>query len=143
MLYHNVSVGIIFNQNKNSIYLTKRRQKDHLNNYWEFPGGKIEKDETPTAALLRELYEEIGIKVSVSLLLHINTFKYSDRIIKINFFLIKKYTGKIFPKENQEIKLFSVKNLNSVKYPKANSKIINFLSKNHELIDSCNKIFIN
>jgi 8-oxo-dGTP diphosphatase len=47
------------------ILITQRRADQALANYWEFPGGKVEPGEAPTAALVRELREEIGVGVAV------------------------------------------------------------------------------
>ena len=46
------------------VLVTKRLAGKHMGGLWEFPGGKIEIDESPEAALIRELKEELGINVS-------------------------------------------------------------------------------
>lgn len=48
------------------ILCAKRGKTKTLAHYWEFPGGKIEKDETPREALERELKEELNIEVIVA-----------------------------------------------------------------------------
>ena len=55
-----IAVGIIRNP-QNQIFITQRAADAHMANKWEFPGGKIESDETPEEALVRELQEEVGI----------------------------------------------------------------------------------
>lgn len=47
------------------ILITQRRADQQLALLWEFPGGKVEPAESPTAALVRELREEIGVTVAV------------------------------------------------------------------------------
>lgn len=55
-----IAVGIIRNPN-DEIFITRRAADAHMANKLEFPGGKIEADETPEQALIRELQEEVGI----------------------------------------------------------------------------------
>ena len=62
-----VCAAVIYHQNK--ILITLRPQNKKLGGYWEFPGGKIENQETPEEALKRELQEELAIEVEVGELL--------------------------------------------------------------------------
>ena len=57
-----ISVGIIRNA-AGEIYITQRAADAHMANKWEFPGGKIEADESAEQAVIRELQEEVGIAV--------------------------------------------------------------------------------
>ena len=57
-----VVCGIIYKDDK--ILLTRRKKGKSLEGFWEFPGGKVEKDETDTIALKRELKEELGLEIS-------------------------------------------------------------------------------
>jgi 8-oxo-dGTP diphosphatase len=57
-----VVCGIIFKDDK--ILLTRRKKGKSLEGFWEFPGGKVEKEETDTVALKRELKEELGLEIS-------------------------------------------------------------------------------
>lgn len=58
-----VVCGIIFKEDK--ILLCRRKAEISLGGYWEFPGGKIEPNESESEALIRELKEELSIKVEV------------------------------------------------------------------------------
>lgn len=58
-----VVCGIIFKDDK--IFLCRRNTHKSLAGYWEFPGGKVEANETQEASLYRELLEELGMKVTV------------------------------------------------------------------------------
>lgn len=59
-----VVCAVIFDA-RGRVLLAQRPAHKHLGGKWEFPGGKIEAHETPTAALERELYEELGCRVTV------------------------------------------------------------------------------
>ena len=57
-----VVCGIIYKDDK--ILLTRRKKGKSLEGFWEFPGGKVERGETDTVALKRELREELGLEIS-------------------------------------------------------------------------------
>ena len=62
-----VSMGIILDS-KGKILIAQRNLQKNFGGMWEFPGGKIETSETPEAALIRELREELNIDTSLSCL---------------------------------------------------------------------------
>ncbi len=57
-----VSAAAITNPS-GQVFVQKRPEGKNLAGMWEFPGGKVESDETPEQGLIRELHEEIGINV--------------------------------------------------------------------------------
>jgi len=76
-----VVCGIIYKEDK--IFIARKREGKDLAGFWEFPGGKIEKNESPEEALERELNEELGMTVSVQGYLGSNLHQYSSRKIKL------------------------------------------------------------
>jgi 8-oxo-dGTP diphosphatase len=68
---------------------------------WEFPGGKIEADETPREALDRELYEEIGIRVREARPLTLFTHTYRERKVTLHTFLVTAWDGVVHGREQQ------------------------------------------
>mgnify|MGYP000860797017 CR=1 FL=1 len=62
-----VAAGILLDAQQRFL-MGQRPQGKPFEGYWEFPGGKIEADETPEAALIRELREELGIDTAESCL---------------------------------------------------------------------------
>lgn len=71
--------------------------------YWEFPGGKIERDELADQALARELHEELGIDVQRSYPWITRVFAYPHATVRLNFFRVTRWTGEPHPKEDQAI----------------------------------------
>jgi 8-oxo-dGTP diphosphatase len=61
LLIKKVAAGILIKDGK--VLIARRKQGQSHAGLWEFPGGKIEENETPQACLERELQEELGIKV--------------------------------------------------------------------------------
>jgi 8-oxo-dGTP diphosphatase len=59
-----VVCGIIWKEGK--IFIARRKSGKSLAGFWEFPGGKLEENEDPEPALIRELEEELGMKIRIS-----------------------------------------------------------------------------
>ncbi len=79
-----VAAAVIYNNKK--ILIARRATGKHLAGYWEFPGGKIETDETPDECLTREIREELGISIRVDHFISENLHEYPGKII-----LLKAY----------------------------------------------------
>jgi 8-oxo-dGTP diphosphatase len=69
--------------------------------WWEFPGGKIEINESPFEALQRELQEEINISANDATLWFERSYIYPDKKVYIYFFKVTDWTGQITSCENQ------------------------------------------
>jgi 8-oxo-dGTP diphosphatase len=72
--------------------------------WWEFPGGKRQSDETPLAALSRELHEELGIDVldaeHVLTLVH----DYPDKRVRLDVWHVRSYRGQVSAREGQPLR---------------------------------------
>ena len=97
-----VSAAILKNEAGN-IFIIQRPPHKKLAGYYEFPGGKIEPDETPEEAMVRELHEEIGITVRKEDLTPLNFFSYTypDFHLVMLTYVIHVWQGEIHPKEDQ------------------------------------------
>lgn len=118
-----VAVGIVFNS-QDQVLVGQRTIKDQYFNKWEFPGGKLEADESPSQALARELEEEIGIKVLAS-----NEFiqlehDYPDRKVKLYVHRVTSYTGSIVAMEGQALQWLALQDLDKLDFLEGNQSII-------------------
>jgi len=87
-----VAAGIL-RDSSGRILITERLCDGPFDGLWEFPGGKIADGETSIQALIRELAEELGIEVVTSQLFMELHHEYPDRIVDIEFFLVRSWSG--------------------------------------------------
>lgn len=121
-----VVIGIVEN-NVGQLLLTKRRPGTHLENYWEFPGGKVEKQESFKVALRRELHEEIGIQVSQVQKIIDFEYQYDDRRIHFQAYKVLDYLSDISNREHQPLDWVLYDELDIHRMPSANNAIIDAL----------------
>jgi 8-oxo-dGTP diphosphatase len=95
----NVVAGVI--TKKNLFFIAQRNRNKHLGLKWEFPGGKVEKNETIEDALKREIKEELNIKIFVKK--KIAEEKYKDETIDIilHYYFCKIIAGAISLNEHE------------------------------------------
>lgn len=110
--------AIIENENK-EILCALRSPRMSLPNMWEFPGGKIEKDESLKEAIEREIQEELGCIVEYDHVFNDNTHEYNSFIVNLITVKCKLISGT--PKATEHSKLIWLKreNLPSLKWAPA------------------------
>lgn len=86
-----VVAGVLFEGGR--VLLTQRKKGSHLEGLWELPGGKVDADEDPRDALVRELREELGIEVEVGAPLEITSFRYPEKRVLLLFFEVVRRPG--------------------------------------------------
>ncbi|GLQ35557.1 NTP pyrophosphohydrolase [Amylibacter marinus] len=87
------------------VLLAQRPEGKSMAGLWEFPGGKVEVDETPEAALIRELQEELGIDTWASCLapLTFASHTYDEFHLLMPVFACRKWDGIVSGKEGQKL----------------------------------------
>ena len=99
----------------NKIFATQRGYGE-WKDWWEFPGGKIEIDETPEEALKREIREELQAEVSVDDFLCTVEYDYPKFHLKMHCFLCSLLTETLHLNEHEAAKWLGVNELDSVKW---------------------------
>ena len=114
-----------------AVLITRRPEGTHLGGLWEFPGGKVEPGETGEAALVRELEEEIGVRVEVGEALHSVTHDYGDRLVRITFYICVAPADTL-PPEGERLRYARPADLADAEMPAANAQILMVLRDREE-----------
>ena len=107
--------------------LTRRQPGVHLAGMWEFPGGKIDRDEAHADALKREIREELDADVVVGELIFHTEHAYDDRTIAL-FFYRCALAGTPRPLLGQEMRWVPREELPRLGFPPADEELIEMLT---------------
>ncbi|WP_252179360.1 Nudix family hydrolase [Endozoicomonas sp. 4G] len=118
-----VAVAVI-RGNDGKILIARRPDDKHMGGYWEFPGGKVEEGESVTAALNRELKEELDIEVGQFRKLISIRHDYPDKSVYLDTWWAEDIKGKPCGNEGQEIRWVDLKELPGLEFPPANNAIV-------------------
>lgn len=122
---NHVHVAVAVIQNSHGQYLIAKRPKEtHQGGLWEFPGGKVEENETVLAALKRELFEEIDVTYTQATPLIQIHHNYGDKTVLLDVFSIDEVSGKALGKEGQEIRWIELNEFDLYDFPAANLPIL-------------------
>ena len=111
------------------VLLTRRPEGKKMAGLWEFPGGKLDPGETPEAALIRELKEEIGIDVAAACLapFAFASHAYDHFHLLMPLYLCRRWKGTPKPRENQTLAWVRAQKLTEYKMPPADKPLIPLL----------------
>lgn len=123
-----VVVAGILRDRQGRVLLARRPAGKHLAGTWEFPGGKCDPDESPEAALARELKEELGIGIPASEPLLTLTHDYPDRRIRLLLRTVADHRGRPRGLEGQELAWVAPADLHRYDMPPADRPIVKALA---------------
>ena len=127
-----VSSGLIIQNNK--VLIGLRSENDNGGGLWEFPGGKIEIDESSEEAVIRELNEELDIVVHKPKKVMQYLHRFKNSIYDISFFEVISFKGSIKNKVHDELKWTDLASINNYNFISGDLLIIEGLINNPSLI---------
>lgn len=113
----------------NRVLIAQRPAGKDMAGLWEFPGGKVEPGETPEAALIREVREELGIDTSASCLAPFSfaSHAYADFHLLMPLYVCRKWLGEPAPREHRAIKWVRPMRLGDYPMPPADAPLVAML----------------
>jgi 8-oxo-dGTP diphosphatase len=121
-----VSAGVLIEGDK--VLLSQRKKGAHLENLWEFPGGKVEPGEDPRAALVRELDEELGLAVEVGDPLEVTFHHYEEakKSVLLLFFAVRRRPASADPvaKDVAAFAWTGIEGLDPSRFPAADGPVL-------------------
>jgi 8-oxo-dGTP diphosphatase len=117
-----VAAGILTKSDR--ILVCQRRRDDSYGLQWEFPGGKVEANETLKQSLRRELAEELSIDADIGDQVFRLQYRYPDRFVEVVFFVVPAYRGVIRNQVFEEV----------LWVPRSDLDLFPFLEADRELV---------
>jgi 8-oxo-dGTP diphosphatase len=108
------------------VLIAQRPEGKAMAGLWEFPGGKVEPGETPEAALIRELQEELGIETKEACLAPLSfvSHAYDSFHLVMPLYVCRKWRGEPAPREHQALKWVRPTALRDYPMPPADEPLI-------------------
>ena len=126
-----VAAGLVFRHGR--LLITQRRLNDHLGGLWEFPGGKVEPDESFQACLVRELREELGIEIQVGPEIEDITHTYPEKTVRLKFFRCAWLSGEARPIACHNLGWITRDQLGHFEFPAADARLLRLLQETPSL----------
>jgi 8-oxo-dGTP diphosphatase len=93
------------------VLIAERPAGRHMAGRWEFPGGKVAADESESAALVRELREELGVAVTGCRPFMRLSHEYDDRVVELSMWIVDVFSGEPSGLDGQALKWVAVEAL--------------------------------
>ncbi len=123
-----LSVAMAIIHREGCLLIARRKEMGPLGGRWEFPGGKVADGETIEACLIREVHEELDIRVEIIKPLSPVAHRYPDQTVLLHPYLCVLTAGTPKPLAAEEIQWAPIEALGAYSFPEANDAILAQLS---------------
>ena len=120
-----VVAAIIIKDDK--FFIAQRNRNKHMGLSWEFPGGKVEKDETFEIALKREIKEELNIEINIKNKLCEENYQDDKINVKLHYFICSHISGEVYLNEHEDSAWVSKNEFKNYSFAEGDSDIISLL----------------
>lgn len=123
-----VTAAIIRNS-ANKILICQRADNSSMGGFWEFPGGKLEPDETLEDCIIRECREELSVTISVENIFTKTRYQYPDKLINFTFFNAVITNGDIHMNVHKDIKWVDISEMKRYDFCPADIEILDMIKE--------------
>lgn len=124
-------IGVaVIRDRQGKVLIDRRRTESAMGGFWEFPGGKIEPNETVVECIRREIREELAIEVEVKERLMVVNYSYPDFQVALFVHNCQYQDGTPQPLACEEIRWVEVDEIHKYQFPPANQAIVATLQQN-------------
>lgn len=117
-----VAAGLI--ERDGQILIGRRRNVGRHGHKWEFPGGKVEPNETPKECVRREIEEELALQVEVGDLFCVSEYDYPDFSIRLAVYHVSRFRGDPVALEHDEIRWVAPEEIEAYDFPEADLPVV-------------------
>ncbi|MDG1892449.1 MAG: (deoxy)nucleoside triphosphate pyrophosphohydrolase [Verrucomicrobiota bacterium] len=127
-----VSAALIFR--RSHLLITQRPQGVHLAGFWEFPGGKLERNESFELCLAREIREELDCDIHVGECIYKTVHAYPEKTVDIRFFCCR-LAGIAEPRglACKDLRWVTRDSINTFTFPEADAKLLDYLLEHPDM----------
>jgi 8-oxo-dGTP diphosphatase len=116
-------------EREGALLAARRKAGSHLEGHWEFPGGKIEPDESPEECLVRELAEELGVRVRPRGILEVLFHRYPEKSVLLLFYRCDLLEGEPQALDCAEVRWVPLADLSSLDWAPADVPFVRRLAE--------------
>jgi 8-oxo-dGTP diphosphatase len=122
-------VAAVIRDGDGRLLLTRRPADRHMGGLWEFPGGKVDRGESPAAALARELAEELGVEAEIGRPITFAVHEEAELAIVLLFYEARIVGGRPHPLDGQQLAWVEPADLGDYPTPPADAELVALLSR--------------
>ena len=126
---HHIAVGVVYK--KDRVLITRRRPEGLLGGLWEFPGGKIGKQENAEQACVREIREEVNLNIKIDSVVTRVKHAYTHFKVILDVFRCSYVSGRVRLNGPEDYRWIRLGEIDAYPFPKANLKFIPLLELNN------------
>ena len=120
-----VVAAVILKNNK--FFIAQRNRNKHMGLCWEFPGGKVEKNENFEQALKREIKEELNISILINKKIGVENYQDNKINVKLHYYLCSHIDGEFILNEHEDYAWVVKNEFNKYNFAEGDKDIISLL----------------